>query len=53
MNNFVVFSTDIEKERADIFDSIAEKNFRSRAQHLKYLVEAEIDKNAAKDSDHE
>ena len=39
----VVFSTDVEKEVADKFDKIAEKNFRSRSAHLQFLIEKEVE----------
>ena len=48
MENLVVFTTDIEESKADIFDEIARKNFRSRAAHLKYLIEKEIGESEVK-----
>ena len=42
MSKIVVFSTDVEKEVADKFDDIAEKNFRSRSAHLKFIIEKEV-----------
>ena len=41
----VVFSADIDKEIADKFDKIAEKNFRSRASHLQFIIEKEGENN--------
>ena len=39
----IVFSADIDKETAEKFDKIAEKNFRSRASHLQFIIEREVE----------
>jgi len=38
----IVFATDVEESMAEAFDLIARKNHRSRAAHLKFVVEQEI-----------
>ena len=38
----VVFSTDVDKDIASIFDRAAERHFRSRSAHLRFLVDLEV-----------
>ena len=45
MAKVIVFSTDVDAEIAKKFDALAEKNFRSRAQHLNFLVEQAVEKD--------
>ena len=46
MSKLISFTTKISEEEAGIFDKIAEKNLRSRASHLEYIVKKEIQENA-------
>lgn len=41
--DLIVFAADVDKKTAKEFDKIAEDNFRSRAQHMKYLIDKEIE----------
>lgn len=41
--NDVFFGTHVPKESADKFDAIAAKNFRSRADQLRFCVDKEIE----------
>ena len=50
MSKPVVFSADIEKHIADKFDEIAEKNLRSRAAHLEYIILKEVEYHEEKGS---
>jgi len=39
----IVFTADIEEDIAKKFDKIAEKNLRSRAAHLEFIIRKEIE----------
>ena len=39
----IVFSADIEKDIAEKFDKIAEKNLRSRAGQLEFIIKREVE----------
>lgn len=43
MADEVFVSTPLDERTAKKFDKIAADNFRSRAQHLKYIIEKEIE----------
>ena len=48
MGKVIVFTTDIDEADAKKFDKIAEKNLRSRAAHLEFIVLKEIKYHEAK-----
>lgn len=50
VSKVIVFTTDIDKETAVKFDVIAEKNLRSRAAHLEFIIRKEIEYHEAKEA---
>jgi hypothetical protein len=43
LSKAIVFTTDIDEVTARKFDKIAEKNLRSRAAHLEFVIRKEIE----------
>ena len=46
----IVFTTDIDEKMAKKFDKIAEKNLRSRAAHLEFIIRKEIEYHEEKEA---